>query len=145
MTIIVNPIYLDYLFGTLSGLGDSEDDINVYGMYDTNNERQTKTLARELLLPEFIKQNPLLVEQIKNSLAYYLLNPSIEFKDRIESLLLPFKTPDDGWLFFQWIWEVFFEGESYDYLKDEDVFEEFDINAPYKLLTGNQPPNTPSM
>ncbi|RTL57593.1 MAG: hypothetical protein EKK37_16300 [Sphingobacteriales bacterium] len=133
----VNSIYIDYLFGTFIGGGDSEEDVDNYSLYNPNNESDVKKLAKEVLLPEFQSQNINLITEVKNSLAYYLTYDKIDFKDKLNSLLLPIKTPDNPKLFFKWIWEIFFKDELIDYIKNETVIEDFDINAPYKLLTSS--------
>ena len=103
-----------------------------------------KQLAREVLLPDFKKQNAILQRVVKDTLAYYLVNThKVNFESIFNSLLLPIETPENTRLFFQWIWAVFFEGESTDYIKNEIVIEDFDVNAPLYLLTGTGGYNTP--
>jgi hypothetical protein len=67
----------------------------------------------------------------------------VNFESIFNSLLLPINTPKNARLFFQWIWEVFFPEESKDYIKNEIVVEDFDVNAPFYLLTGTGGYSTP--
>ncbi len=134
--ITINPIYIDYVLTPLVGGGDDAKEIAIYSVYQTDIEDDVKLLAKNILLPEFIKQHKQFKEAIKNSLAYYLIyNEKIDFKSVLISSLLPIKTPKNPMLFFQWIWDVFFENETIDYIKNKIVVEDFDINAPYNLLT----------
>lgn len=141
--ITVNPVYIDYVLNPLTGGADSEESIDLYGSYNPNSEQEVKKLAREVLLPEFKSQQPILQEVVKHTLAYYLTYPKQDFERIFNSLLMPIDTPKNARLFFQWIWEVFFEGESKDYIKNEIVTEDFDVEAPLHLLTKTGGYNTP--
>lgn len=141
--ITVNPVYIDYVLNPITGGADSAESIDTYGFYNSDVEEDVKKLASEVLLPEFKRQKQILQEAVKHSLAYYLTYPKQDFERIFDSLLLPLDTPTNARLFFQWIWEVFFDGESKDYIKDAIVVEDFDVNAPYYLLTGTDGYNTP--
>jgi len=141
--ITVNPVYIHEVVSPLIGGADSEESIDMYGHYNSDSEQEVKQLAREVLLPEFKKQKPVLQEVVKHTLAYYLTYPKQNFEAIFNSLLLPLSTPKNARLFFQWIWEVFFEGTSKDYIKNEIVVEDFDVNAPLYLLTNTGGYNTP--
>lgn len=142
--ITVNPVYIDEVLSPLIGGADHEDSIEIYGHYRPDEELDVKELAREVLLPEFLKQNVLLQRVTKDTLAYYLTYPGkINFESIFNSLLLPIETPKNARFFFQWIWEVFFPDESKDYIQNEIVVEDFDVNAPLYLLAGTGGYNTP--
>lgn len=142
--ITVNPVYIDEVLSPLIGGADDESTIEIYGHYRSDEESDIKELARDVLLPEFKKQKPILQDAVKNTLAYYLTYPKkVNFESIFNSLLLPLDTPSNARVFFQWIWEAFFPGESKEYIKNEIVKEDFDVNAPYYLLTGTDGYNTP--
>ena len=142
--ITVNPVYINCVLDPLTGGADSEESLEIYGHYRPDEEVDVKQLAKEVLLPEFIKQKEILQRVTKDTLAYYLTYPGkIDFESIFNSLLLPLETPKNSRLFFQWIWEVFFLGQSKDYIQSEIVVEDFDVNAPFYLLTGTDGFNTP--
>ncbi|OJW38216.1 MAG: hypothetical protein BGO54_21835 [Sphingobacteriales bacterium 46-32] len=133
--ITVNPIYIDEVLGPLIGGADDEASIDDYGYYKSDIEEDVKSLAKDVLLPDFKKQKERLQDVTKNTLAYYLTYPGkVNFESIFNSLLLPIETPVNAQQFFQWIWEVFFEGESKDYIKKEFIVEDFNVNAPLELL-----------
>lgn len=133
--ITVNPIYIDEVLSPLIGGADDEASIDDYGYYKSDIEEDVKSLAKDVLLPDFKKQKERLQDVTKNTLAYYLTYPGkVNFESIFNSLLLPIETPVNTQQFFQWIWEVFFEGESKDYIKKEFVVEDFNVNAPLELL-----------
>jgi|GEM_PF-1929703 len=133
--ITVNPIYIHEVLNPIIGGADDETSIGDYGYYKSNIEEDVKSLAKNVLLPEFKKQKKRLQDVTKNTLAYYLTYPKkVNFESIFDSLLLPIEAPVNTQQFFQWIWDVFFEGESKDYIKVEIVVEDFDINAPFELL-----------
>lgn len=141
--ITVNPIYIHEVVSPLIGGADSEEIIDLYGYYNVDKELEVKQLARDVLLPDFLKQRPELQREVKNTLAYYLTYPKQDFERIFNFLLLPIDTPKNARIFFQWIWEVFFDGESKNYIKDETIVEDFDVNAPLYLLTKTGGYNTP--
>jgi hypothetical protein len=133
--ITVNPIYIHEVLGPLIGGADDEASIDDYGYYKSDIEEDVKSLAKDVLLPDFKKQKERLQDVTKNTLAYYLTYPGkVNFESIFNSLLLPIETPVNTQQFFQWIWEFFFEGESRDYIKKEFVVEDFNVNAPLELL-----------
>jgi hypothetical protein len=133
--IIVNPVFIHEVVNPLIGGADSETAIEIYANYISDKEKDVKQLASEVLLPRFRREKKILQHAVKNTLAYYLTySQKIDFESIFNSLLLPLETPKDAKLFFQWIWEVFFEGESKEYIKNETVVEEFDVNATIHLL-----------
>jgi len=141
--ITVNPIYIDYVLDPLVGGADNDEAMDKYGHYNSDDENDVKLLAKEVLLPRFLKQPTRLQTAIKNSLAYYLVYPKQNFEAIFNSMLTSIETPTNSRIFFQWIWEVFFDGESKDFIKEEIVVEDFDVNAPYYLLTNTDGYNTP--
>lgn len=130
----VNAAYIDKFLVPLIGGADSEDEVEKYGKINPDSEMEVKRLIEEVLLPEFEKRIKPFKLQMKNTLAFYLNNNKIDFESIYDSLLLPIDTPKDSKLFFYWIWEVFFEGENFDFIKDKEVIEEFDIEGPLKLV-----------
>ncbi|HKC36576.1 MAG TPA: hypothetical protein VKB95_10960 [Chitinophagaceae bacterium] len=133
--IIVNPIFIHEVVSPLIGGADSEETIDICAHYRPDVEKDVKQLSRDILLPAFKKQKEVLQQAVKNTLAYYLTYPQkVNFESIFNSLLLSINTPTDARLFFQWIWEVFYDGESRDYIKNEIVIENFDINATINLL-----------
>ncbi len=142
--ITVNPVFIDEVLSPLIGGADSEESIEIYGHYKSDMEGDVKKLAQDVLLPEFKKQKDVFQRVVKDTLAYYLTYPQkVDFESIFNSLLLPIETPQNARLFFQWIWEVFFCGELKDYILDDIVIEDFDVNAPMYLLTGTGGYNTP--
>lgn len=132
--IKVNPIFVDEILTPLIGGADSEDSLDTFGQYNSNIEKDVKELAQLFLLPEFNKKKQIIQEITKNTLAYYLSNSQkIDFESIFDSLLIPLETPHNVVLFFQWIWEVLFPNQSKEYIKNEIVIEDFDINAPILL------------
>ena len=135
--ITVNPIFINEVLSPLIGGADNEADLDKYGHYRSDYEDDVKQMALKVLLPEFINQKEILQSAVKNSLAYYLIySGKVDFESIFNSLLLPIETPRNAKLFFQWIWEVFFPGEFKEYIENEVVMENFDVNAPFYLLTG---------
>lgn len=107
--ITVNPIYIDEVLSPLIGGADDEASIDDYGYYKSDIEEDVKSLAKDVLLPDFKKQKERLQDVTKNTLAYYLTYPGkVNFESIFNSLLLPIETPVNTQQFFQWIWEVFF-------------------------------------
>jgi len=130
----VNPVYIDQFVGPLIGGADSEEEIGKFASFNSNNENEVKQLAKDVLLPAFEKRIKPFKVEMKNSLAYYLKYNKVDFESIIDSLLLPIETPKDPLLFFHWLWEVFFEGEHYDFILKENVIEEFEVEAPLNLM-----------
>ncbi|HWB28252.1 MAG TPA: hypothetical protein VG738_22420 [Chitinophagaceae bacterium] len=133
--IIVNPNYINQIFAPLIGGADYETDFNYYSI-DTDDEEHVKKMARDILLPEFKMLIPELQHEVKTSFTYYITNyRKLDFDSRMDSLLLPLKTPKDPVLFFRWLWQVFCEGEPFDYIWDSgEIVEEFDVSASLKLI-----------
>jgi len=133
--ITVNSIFIEQAVSPLIGGADDEDTIDLHGHFDSNNEKEVKLLCKEILYPEFVKQRPALKAIIKHSLAFYLEYPEkVDFESIFNSLLLPLETPKDSQLFFQWIWDGLFLGESTIYIVKEEVIEDFNRNALIDLL-----------
>ncbi len=142
--ITVNPVYIHEVLSPIIGGADSEESLETYGHYRSDMESDVKELAEDVLLPEFKKQKAILQHVVKDTLAYYLTHPQkVDFESIFNSLLLPIETPKNARLFFQWIWEVFFNSESKEYITHDTVIEDFDVNAPLYLLTGTEGYNTP--
>src|SRR5215212_1357742 len=136
--IIINPVFINEVVSPLIGGADSEEEIDKFSYCNPDLEGDVKELAKTVLLPDFIQQKKILQQRIKNTLAYYLNFPQkINFESIFESLLLPLKTPENTRLFFQWIWDVLFEGESIEYITSKTVKEEFDVNAATNLKIQN--------
>jgi hypothetical protein len=132
--ITVNPVFINEVMGPLIGGADSEEDIEAFSRYNPDVEEEVKELAKAVLLPEFIQQKDILRQKVKDSLAYYLNFPEkADFESILDSLLIPMKTPKNASLFFQWIWDIFFNQESIEYIKNETVKEDFDVNAATNL------------
>jgi hypothetical protein len=142
--ITVNPVFLHEVLAPLIGGADDNETVEKYGHFKTDVESEVKILAREVLQPEFHAQNPVLQQVAKHTLAYYLEHSNkVDFESIFNSLLLPLETPKNVRLFFRWIWDIFFPGQSTDYIKNELVVEDFDVNAAYYLLTGTDNYNSP--
>ena len=143
MMIMVNPVFLQELVSPLIGGADSEDSVEMFAQYSTDSETDVKRLAREVLLPEFLEQKPVLKQKVKDTLEYYLTYPKIDFESIFNSFLLPLDTLSDSTLFFNWLWEVVFEGETRDYIVDAKIIEDFDANALLNHLNKKETDNMP--
>jgi hypothetical protein len=132
--IIVNPIYINEFLSPIIGGADSVDDVVNYSYYNSDVEIDVKQFAKKYLISEFDNQIQELKLEAKNALAFYLCFEKVDFESVFNSLLLPLETPKNPRLFFLWIWEVFYPGESYEYIKSVTVKEDFDVEAPLKLI-----------
>ncbi len=132
--ITVNPCFIEEVLAPLVGGADREDDFANFGLFNIESEVDVKRLAKDILYPEFASKYPVFKETIKNSLAYYLVYPKVNFEAIYNSILPPFETPKDSYLFFIWIWEAFFPDESFNYIINMHIVEDSDIEAPLKLL-----------
>jgi hypothetical protein len=115
--IIVNSIFLQTFFMPIIGGADFVEEFDEFSVYDVNNKGNVKELIFKTLKPSFESQGELRKIISKNTLAYYLIYPKIDFCRFLDSMLLTIETPKDCNLFFQWIWEFFFEFESPNYIK----------------------------
>lgn len=129
----VNPIFIDEFVSPLIGGADRDNEFE-YFKCNPDLEQDVKFLCNNLLIPEFKQQIEQIREVAKNTLAYYLFYKTFDFHSKLDSLLLPMKTPNNSVLFFLWLWNEFFDRESFDYIKNEMVVEEFNVDEPLKLI-----------
>ncbi len=132
--IKVNPIYLDDLLAPLIGGADHEDEIVSFSRFNVELKNDIEYLAKHYLIPSYQQQIPEIQLEVKRALAFYLCYGRVDFEAKYNSLLLPLDTPSDARQFFLWLWEFFFHNESYDFIKTEEVEEDFDVEAPQKLI-----------
>jgi len=133
--ITVNSIFIGEFVSPLIGGADDEETVDLYGHYNSDDEKEVRRLSRELLYPKFEEQRREIKDVAKHSLAFYLEYPEkVNFESIFNSLLLPLEIPKDSRLFFQWIWDEFFFGESTIYIVKEDVLEDSNRNALIDLL-----------
>ena len=133
--ITVNPIFIEEFLTPMVGGGDREEDKNVIRMSNCNldHEGDSVVLIREFLLPSFNSLPDPIKIISKYTLAYYLYFNKIDFEDILSSIMAPVKYSKNVRPFFVKIWKEIFKEESYEYIKDLNVKEEFDIEAPLKL------------
>lgn len=133
--ITVNPVYINYLLIPLIGGADNEEEIIKFSKFDLNNKEDVEALSKEYLLKEFYQQRVELQREVQNALAYYLINDKLDFESHLDSLLLATRTPENSKLFFKLIWQNFFGNENpEEVINNHVVVEDFDVNAPFKLL-----------
>ncbi len=129
MKYIVNSHLVESLLMPLAGEADSDDQIILFASIDVNNEFEMKEVIRKYLLPDFKQASKTYQDQVKLSLAYFLITEKIDFERIIQSLLLPFDPSHHGKKWFVWIWEVFFNKEEYSlsdiskYIVVDDIYE----------------------
>lgn len=129
----VNRYFLARILEPWIGLADDDDAYERYVHVDSNNESQIKTLTQKELQPVFSSKPIAFQEAAKRSLAYYLSTDAVDFDRILGSCLLPIELPPDPKEFYEWIWEVFFPGDSYQVTNLEDYVENPDIYEPTRL------------
>jgi hypothetical protein len=129
----VNQYFLSELLNPLIGGADDDELYSALRNLNVNNEMVIKKLIRENL-HQYFKQKPdAYKEAAKRALSYYLTTNKADFERIFNSALTPLDTPDNSQLFFQWIWEVFWEGEDYNILDVSSYKETDDIREPIRL------------
>lgn len=128
----VNPWLLDLLVEPLVGLADDDKAVEAYRSLDPNDPAQVRQVIRRELVPHFAELTDAGKERIRSTLSYYLSVPAINFEDVFESSLPPFDPPDDARLFYLWLWEELFPGESYDFGDPQGVKVVDDLYETYR-------------
>lgn len=129
----VNPFFLHTLLEPITGLADDDDAVSLYSQLDPNDVDAMRKIIRNLIVPHCQELSKTVFERVKLAFQYYLSKPNSNFGRVFSSNLPPFYAPDDPRLFFIWIWEECFPGESYR-IEDLDMYvEDPDINEPLRL------------
>lgn len=113
MKKMVDLTFLEFYFHGLTGRADIDKEVTKYSSTNPDNEHQIKQIISERLKPAVEKYPAQFQMQMQNALSYSLTTNAIEFGSLYDSQLLPFDHPTDPRLFFVWLWEVFYENQSY--------------------------------
>jgi hypothetical protein len=117
----INPCLLNLFLEPLTGLADDDAAVEAYRSLDPNDPAQVRQVIRRELVPHFAELADKGKERARLALSYYLSLPGINFEDVFEAGLPPFDPPDDPRLFFLWLWEEIFPGESYEFGDPREV------------------------
>lgn len=130
----VNRYFIDDVLGPLSGLADSDEDVNLYQHFQSNEENQVKALFSEIIKPAFDLKNDMIKIKTRDALAFYLVSDKINFASIFHSNLLPFNLPHNPKLFFIWLWEVLFSSENYKEIDVNNFKENNDVDEPWRMV-----------
>lgn len=126
----VNPWFLHRLLEPITGLADVDDAVALYSSLDPNDERGVREVIRQLIVPHAKSLSERERERVKLAYRYYLSKEGANFGRVFESNLPPFDPPDDPRMFFVWIWEECFPGETWQLPDLENYTENPDVNEP---------------
>ncbi|OCX50843.1 hypothetical protein BEL04_19135 [Mucilaginibacter sp. PPCGB 2223] len=131
---VINLSYLYYLTAPLVGGADDDEMVKHYWDIDHNDENTIKEVIKSVVKPFFETNYSLLFrETVKETLAYHLSANKIDFAGLFNGQLHPFDHPTNPKLFYVWIWEVLFDGESYGILNLDEYSEKDDPNEIIRL------------
>jgi hypothetical protein len=129
----VNPYFLHTLLEPITGLADDDGAVARYASLDPNDERSVRKVIRELILPHANSLKEAVRKEVRLAYRFYLSKPEANWGRVFDSNLPPFNAPNDPRLFFIWVWEECFLGESYDLADWDSYSENPDINGPLRL------------
>ena len=128
----VNPYFLHDLIGPLSGRADDDDAVDKFSTLDPNNERDVRDVIRQMIVSYAKELSTRRRQRIRLAYQYYLSKPAVNFERVFESILPPFDPPTDPRLFFIWVWEECFPGDSYELTQLNDFVEKPDANETWQ-------------
>lgn len=128
----VNPYFLHTLLEPITGLADDDDAVTQYAGIDPNDPQSVRSVIRDLIVPHAHSLSERCRHKVKLAYRYYLTKPDSHFGRVYNSNLPPFSAPDDPRLFFLWVWDECFPGESYQLSDFESYSETPDINEPLR-------------
>jgi hypothetical protein len=113
MPFILNKYWLDYLWGVPVAGGADIDD-NPLEDLNPDNPADVAHLVANYLRPLFDGRHPLQQMRLKETFRYALNTFSeSELEHDLDSILPPFRTPDDIRTFYERIWQAMFGDEPW--------------------------------
>jgi len=110
--MLVSKYFLEDIVNSIS-FYDLDECEKVFFQLDPNDENEIKYIIKYNLFIYFLLKNKEYQEAFKSSLSYYLTTESVDFEACFDNGMPSVDTPEDSKLFYTWIWEVFFENETY--------------------------------
>lgn len=123
---IVNPYLVAAIFEPFMFLSD--DDLEEIAAIDPEDERKVRACIRKFLVPYYSEFDERSKVEIRDSLAYMLINGSNKWGVLLQMNQSPLSLPATPQKLFEWIWsefyqcDVHFSGEMGDYVVKEDIY-----------------------
>ena len=121
------------MLAPLTGGADDDEAVETFRTLDPNDEVQVRAVIRSLLTPYIRRFDRESFENAKAALHFSLNSPEIDLGSFFDSNLPPFSAPDHPRLFFVWLWDELFPGESHHLSTVGDFEIEPDINVTWKI------------
>ena len=104
--------WLDVPLSTLGG--DCDDMSRQYGHIEGNDEVAVRDAIRAVAIPYVRRFDADSLKKTKNAYRFFLSNREDTIWDAVySSMYMPFDPPTPSRLFFVWLWEEMFPGESW--------------------------------
>lgn len=126
----VNPYFLDVLLEPITGLADDDEAVVKYSPVDLNDEVQARAIIRKLMVPHALELTPKMREKTQLAYRYYLSRDSTRWDYVFDSILPPFRSPENYRLFMYWLYEECFQTSDYELPEIEQYVVDSDINEP---------------
>jgi|SRR5271165_7282830 len=109
---VVYPEAIVGMFGPLVGMADEAPFIEKKFRPSIVNESTLKDIYEREIKPEFLSFDPRIQSACKVALRYILNKSDFDYRGEFNSMLMPFRCPDEPRLAFMWLWDVLYPGET---------------------------------